>query len=103
MKSRFTTYLCINTTPHLFRGKHMSAIDDILWLLKDGEWYHLKEIAEKTAVPEVKVEIAISFLGEYNFVQLNKKIRRVRLQPAIIKFIDKIQHIEKEEVNSLGL
>jgi hypothetical protein len=81
----------------------MSAIDDVLWLLKDGEWYHLKDIAEKTAVPEVKVKIAISFLGEYNFVQLNKKIRTVRLQPSIIKFINKIQRIEKEEVSSLSL
>ncbi len=75
----------------------MSAIDNILWLLKDGEWYHLKDIAEKTAVPEVKVEIALSFLREYNFVQLNKKFRRAKLQPSIIKFIDKIQRIEKEE------
>ena len=80
----------------------MSAIDDILWLLKDGEWYHLKDIAEKIAVSQVKVEIAVSFLGEYNFVQLNKKGKRVRLQPAIIKFIDKIQRVEREEINSLG-
>ena len=78
----------------------MSAIDEILWLVRDGEWYHLKDIAEKIALSEVKVEIAVSFLGEYDFVQLNKKVRRVRLQPSMLEFIAEIQLIEKEEALS---
>ncbi len=76
----------------------MSAFDEILWLLRDGEWYHIKDITEKVALPKVKVEIAVSFLGEYDFIQLNKKVRSVRLNPSILEFIDKIQRIEKEGV-----
>ena len=74
----------------------MSAIDKILWLLKDGEWHDLKEITKKVALPKSKAEMAVSFLGEYDFIQLNEKIRRVKLQPLILKFIEEIQRLEKE-------
>ncbi len=78
----------------------MSAIDEILWLLKDGEWHDLKEITEKVALPKFKVEIVVSFLGEYDFIQLNENFRRVKLQPSILEFIEEIQHLEKEEALS---
>lgn len=75
----------------------MSAIDQILWLLKDGEWHDLKEITEKISIPIFKAELAISFLSEYDFIQFNKTARKVRLQPSMREFIDEIQRIEKEE------
>ena len=78
----------------------MTAIDEILWLLKDGEWHDLKEIKEKITLPKYKTEIAVSFLGEYDFIQFNEKDRKVRLQPAIHEFIYEIQRLEKEEALS---
>jgi hypothetical protein len=78
----------------------MSAIDEILWLLKDGEWHDLKEITEKVSLPKFKAEIAISFLGEYDFIQLNENVKSVRLQRSILEFIEEIQRIEKEEALS---
>ena len=77
----------------------MSAIDEILWLLKDGEWHDLKEITKKVALPKSKAEMAVSFLGEYDFIQLNENIRRVKLQPLILKFIEEIQRLEKEDLS----
>ena len=74
----------------------MSAIDEILWLLKDGKWHDLREITKKLALPKIKAEIAVSFLGEYNFVQLNKTDRRVKLQPSILEFLEEIQRLEEE-------
>jgi DNA-binding IclR family transcriptional regulator len=74
----------------------MSALDEILCLLKDGEWHDLKEITKKLALPKFKAEMAVSFLGEYGFIQLNKNIRRVKLQPSILKFIEEIPRLEKE-------
>lgn len=75
----------------------MSVIDEILWLLRDGEWDTLKEITENIALPKFKVEIAINFLGEYDFIQLNEKAEEIRLQPSILKFLKNIQRVEKEE------
>ena len=75
----------------------MSAIDEILCLLKDGEWHDLKEITKEVALPKFKAEMAVSFLGEYDFIQLNENIRRVKLQPSILKFIEEIQRLEKRD------
>ena len=74
----------------------MSTIDDILWLLKDGEWHDLKEIAEKVALPQTKAELVVSFLGEYDFIQLNENNKKVRLQPPLLEFIKEIQRLEQE-------
>ena len=74
----------------------MSAIDEILWLLEDGEWHALKEIKKKVALPPIKTKIAVNFLGEYNFILLNEKTKRARLQPSTLKFIKEIQRLEKE-------
>jgi len=74
----------------------MSAIDDILWLLKDGKWHKLEEITLNLELPKIKTELAVSFLAEYNFIQLNKNSGRAKLQPSTLEFVNGIQHLEKE-------
>ena len=78
----------------------LSAIDEILWLLKDGKWHDLKNITEKCSSPESKVKIVINFLWEYDFIQMNENGRKAKLRPLMLKFIDEIQHVEKEEALS---
>ena len=78
----------------------LSAIDEILWLLRDGKWHNLREITEKSSLPESKVKIAINFLWEYNFIQVDENGRKAKLRPLILKFIDEIQRVEKEETLS---
>ena len=73
----------------------MPTIDEILMLLKDGEWHSTQEIAKKTALPESKVKTAFEFLGEYNFVQLDKN--SAKLGTSIMTFLDEIQRLENEE------
>jgi len=75
----------------------LSAIDEILWLLRDGKWHNLREITEKSSLPESKVKIAINFLWEYNFIQVDENGRKAKLRPLMLKFIDEIQRVEKEE------
>jgi DNA-binding IclR family transcriptional regulator len=75
----------------------MSAIDEILLLLKDGEWHDLKEITEKIALPKVKAEMVVSFLSEYDFIQLNENHKKIKLKPPTHDFFEKIQRIEKED------
>jgi predicted transcriptional regulator len=78
----------------------LSAIDEILWLLKDGKSHDLKKITEKCSLPESKVKIAISFLREYDFIQLNENGQKAKLRPLMLKFINEIQGVEKEEASS---
>ena len=74
----------------------MSAIDEILWLLKDGKWHDLKEVTKKAALPKSKAEMVVSFLGEYDFIQLNENVKKVKLQPSMLEFLEEIQRLEKK-------
>jgi DNA-binding IclR family transcriptional regulator len=77
----------------------MSTIDAILWLLKDGRWHELEEITKKIALSKIKTELAISFLTEYDFIQLNKNDGSVKLQPATLEFMEEVQKLEKETLS----
>ena len=72
----------------------MSVIDDILLLLKNGEWCDLKEIAQKIAISPSKTLIILDFLAEFDFIHLNKNTEKVKLQQPIFKFMNDIQHLE---------
>jgi DNA-binding IclR family transcriptional regulator len=74
----------------------MSALDNILWLLKDGKWHDLQEITNTVALPKAKAEMVISFLGEYNFIQLDQDVKKIKLQPSMLEFIEGIQRLEEK-------
>jgi len=74
----------------------MLAIDEILLLLKDGEWYDLKEITQKLALSKTKAEMAVNFLREYDFVTLSEETK-VRIQSTMLKFIETTQRLDKQE------
>lgn len=74
----------------------MSAIDEILGLLKDGKWHGLNEIMEEFRITRFKAETITNFLAEYSFIQLDKERQRARLTPPALTFLKKIQRIEGE-------
>jgi hypothetical protein len=74
----------------------LSTIDEILWLLKDGKWHNLSEVMEKGSLPKSKIEMAVSFLWEYDFIQVNENGRKAKLRPLMLNFIEDIQRVEKE-------
>jgi len=78
----------------------MLTIDEILWSLKDGKWHNLKEITEKSSLAESKAKMTINFLQEHRFIQVDENERKAKLRPQMLKFIDEIQHVEKEEASS---
>jgi predicted methyltransferase len=78
----------------------LSTIDEILWSLQNGKWYSLTEIIEKSPLPKPLTEMALSFLREYNFIQIDEKEGKAKLSPPVLNFIDEIQRVEKEETSS---
>lgn len=76
----------------------MWVADEILQLLRDGKWHDLRDIVKKCSKPESKVEITISFLSEYGFIEVNKRGRKARLLPLTLQFFDEFQRLEKEQV-----
>ena len=78
----------------------MSAIDEVIWLLEDGEWHNLEEITEKTSFPVYKVKVALSFLQEYNFIQIKGEGEKAKLRPIMLDFINQIQSVKEQEALS---
>ncbi|MFA5364870.1 MAG: hypothetical protein WC325_06795 [Candidatus Bathyarchaeia archaeon] len=74
----------------------MTNMDEVLWVLKDGEWHNIAEVMKEVAIPQIKLEKIVSFLQEYSFIQLTND-GRVRIQPSIRQFLEEIQRLEKEE------
>ena len=66
----------------------MSVIDDVVLLLKNGEWLELKDIAQKIVLSSAKTELVINFLAEFDFIHLNKETKKAKLQLPILKFIN---------------
>jgi hypothetical protein len=78
----------------------LSTFDEILWSLKDGKWHSLTEITQKSSLPELLTKIALSFLWEYLFIQIDEYEGKAKLYPLVLNFIDEIQRVEKEETSS---
>ena len=75
----------------------MWVIDEILMLLKDGNWHDLREIIKKCSSNGLRVEMIVNFLSKYDFMELDKKDLKARLRPLMLEFIDEIQHVREEE------
>ena len=71
------------------------AIDQILDLLRNGEWHEVREIVDKTRLHEFKVEVIANFLVEYDFLVFNKEEKKIKLSPQLQLFLKKIKDIER--------
>ena len=78
----------------------MPTVNEILLLLKDGKWHDLTEIIKKCLPPKSKVKMAVSFLWEFDFIQLDRNGQKAKLRPLVLRFLHEIQRVEKEEALS---
>jgi len=56
-----------------------ALLDALLRLLRDGKWHSLDQIALELCVSERKLLMALRFLAEYSFVELEEEQRRARI------------------------
>ena len=75
----------------------MEMFNIIFNLLEDGKWHSLTEIAGESGLHEFKLELVTNFLAEYDFIELDKAKRKVRLALSVVDFLKKIKHIENDE------
>ena len=74
----------------------MLEIEQVVDVLKDGEWHQLDEIGEKCELSEVKVESILKFLAEYGFIKINSSGRKVKVGLSLQKFLEETQTVELE-------
>ena len=67
--------------------------DKLLDMLKDGKWYTTTEIVDKAKIEEHKLKLLTSFLRKFEFIQVDKKAGRMRLNLSTKKFLDKLGEV----------
>jgi DNA-binding IclR family transcriptional regulator len=75
----------------------MPAIDRILEILANGNWHKLSEVAQKVGTQESKIELISSFLSAYDFLEYDKKTKKVKLSSELHGFFEKIREVEQNE------
>lgn len=80
----------------------MLAIDRIFEILHNGNWHRLSEVAEKAGTQEAKVELISSFLSTYDFLEFDKKTKRIKLSSELQGFLEKIEEVEQKESMEKG-
>jgi hypothetical protein len=62
----------------------------ILRLLRDGQWHDIDEIARRTRLSSLKMQIIAEFLAKYNFIKLDRENSRIKISRPIAKFFQAI-------------
>ena len=65
----------------------MSAIDDIVDLLKDGEWHTLKDLAENLKLNPEKLQEIVQFLEDLDLIKIDNKQQRALINPDLKQLI----------------
>ncbi len=75
----------------------MQAIDEILDIIHNGDWHKVTEIAKRIRTQESKIELISRFLSTYDFIEYDKKSKRIKLSNELQDFFERITEIEQEE------
>ena len=75
----------------------LEKANEIIDILKDGEWHNLEDIAKTSGLRSAQVKIIMNFMAEFDLVSLNKEYLKVKLSAPMLKFIHEIQKLEENE------
>jgi len=97
LTSHLSASIIIRERDALEKTGQMQAIDKILDVLNNGDWNRIAEVAEETGSQESKIELISGFLSVYDFLEYDKKTRRIKLSTELQGFLKKIREIERKE------
>jgi hypothetical protein len=55
-------------------------------LLKDGQWHDTNEIARKTHLSTIKMQIITEFLTKYRFIRFDRKNGKIKMSRQLAEF-----------------
>lgn len=93
MKTRFTNLLSLHRRETLF-SKELQAlqeIEEIVSIMKNGQWHTLEDVTKKTELPEIKTNEILQFLANYNFIDLDREHKKVKVTPSLMEFFKENQ------------
>jgi len=73
-------------------------LDEIIEALTDGKFHTIYDLVEKTKIPQKKMGMLLKFLLDYDFITVcSGYCFRVKLNPIVQNFWEKIKRLESEE------
>jgi len=69
----------------------LQEIDEVVDLIKDGQWHTLEDIVTKATLPELKTNKILEFLADYNFIHLDSRHKKAKVTHSLMKFLKENQ------------
>ena len=69
----------------------MSTIDDVVELLRDGEWRNLQDLAKDLKLPPEKLQQIIQFLKNLEFIKLDEEQQKAQIDTDL----KQLMHLQK--------
>jgi len=92
MKGRFTNSL--SPYANVWFPKELQPlqeINEVVGLIKDGQWHTLENIINKAKLPKLKTHKILEFLANYNFINLDSEHEKAKVTPSLMKFLKENQ------------
>lgn len=93
MKTRFTNLLSLHRRETLFSKELqvLQEIEEIISIMKNGQWHTLEDVTKKTELPEIKTNEILQFLANYNFIDLDRERKKVKVTLSLMEFFKENQ------------
>ena len=78
----------------------MPTLDWILEVLDDGKWHRMSEIVKKSKLADSMLKRIIGFLAEYQLIQRDETLQKVRLTAETLRFLKDLRETEVTSVST---
>jgi len=69
----------------------LQEINEVVDLIKNGQWHTLEDIANKVELPKPKTNKILEFLANYNFINLDSEHKKAKVTLSLMKFLKENQ------------
>lgn len=69
----------------------LEEIDEVVAIIKNGQWYTLEDIHNKAKLPKPKTNKILQFLANYSFIDFDREHKKAKLSSSLTKFLKEDQ------------
>lgn len=73
------------------------SLEQIIRLLRDEQWHDIDEIANRTQLSPLRMQLVTEFLAKYGFIKIDRKNGKMRISCHIAEFFHRISTFDSEK------
>ena len=66
----------------------MQSVNEVMSFLESGQWYCFQDVKDWCLLPQRKLGLVLSFLSQYDFIEVDDEEQKVRLTPRMVTLIN---------------